>query len=130
MSTERFPKDDHGLETATAILLIVGLAVSLAFLAAGVLSLYAARGSLQISRDPDMYLVGKGFAGLLAQVYRTGAAAAPGVLLMTIGIVVLILTPYARVVVSAIYFAWKRDFKYLAITLIVLLTLTLSLILH
>jgi uncharacterized membrane protein len=45
-------------------------------------------------------------------------------------IAVLILTPYARVVMSVLYFIGRRDIKYTLITLFVLILLTLSLLLH
>ena len=50
--------------------------------------------------------------------------------LMTLGITVLILTPYVRTVMSAFYFASMKDVKYLLITLFVLVILTVSLITH
>ncbi len=49
---------------------------------------------------------------------------------MTAGVIVLMLTPYLRVVLSAAYFAWEKDAKYVLITLFVLIVLTLSLVLH
>jgi len=49
---------------------------------------------------------------------------------MTMGIIVLVLTPYIRAITSAVYFGWERNWKYLAITLFVLFVLTLSLALH
>jgi uncharacterized membrane protein len=49
---------------------------------------------------------------------------------MTLGIAVLILTPYSRVLLSVLYFFWERDFKFCLITLFVLVILTLSLAAH
>jgi uncharacterized membrane protein len=49
---------------------------------------------------------------------------------MTLGITTLILSPYARVVVSVLYFAWQRNIKYTLITIFVLTVLTISLALH
>ena len=42
----------------------------------------------------------------------------------------MILTPFVRVIVSAMYFAWKRDARYVLITAFVLVALTISLALH
>jgi len=53
-----------------------------------------------------------------------------GVFLMTLGIATLILTPFVRVIASALYFAWKRDTRYVLITAFVLVALTVSLALH
>jgi len=52
------------------------------------------------------------------------------ILFMTAGIMVLILTPYIRVIASVIYFGWEKNFKYVLITLFVLVVVTLSLALH
>jgi hypothetical protein len=48
----------------------------------------------------------------------------------TPGIVILLLTPYLRVVFSVLYFSFEKDYKYALITLFVLIVLTLSLTLH
>ncbi len=50
--------------------------------------------------------------------------------LMALGIVLLMLTPYLRVVTSVVYFGSKKDLKYTVITATVLAILTLSLALH
>ncbi|MEM0381846.1 MAG: DUF1634 domain-containing protein [Nitrososphaerota archaeon] len=50
--------------------------------------------------------------------------------LMAVGLVLLMLTPYARVIASFIYFAIKRDLKYSLITAFVLVVLTVSLLTH
>ncbi len=130
MSTQRTRGDRNSLEVATGVVLMAGLVASLLLLVAGVVSLYTARGHLAISNEPDMYLVGKGLVGLLTELISGRFAGGPGVRLMTVGIVILILTPYVRVITSVAYFAWQRDLKYLAITVAVLVILTLSLILH
>jgi uncharacterized membrane protein len=44
-----------------------------------------------------------------------------------VGVVILILTPYVRVLMSVLYFAWEKNTKYILITLFVLLLLTISL---
>ena len=46
---------------------------------------------------------------------------------LTLGIAVLILTPYLRVLLSVFYFLWEKDFKFSFITFFVFLILTLSL---
>ena len=40
--------------------------------------------------------------------------------LLTLGLLMLILTPFLRVVGTALVFAWERDWRYVAITLLVL----------
>lgn len=47
---------------------------------------------------------------------------------MAIGILMLMLTQYIRVIVSIVYFSLIKDCKYVVITLIVFIILTLSII--
>jgi uncharacterized membrane protein len=49
--------------------------------------------------------------------------------LMTLGLLVLLLTPVLRVVVALITFAWQRDWRFTLITAIVLCVLLLSVLL-
>jgi len=63
-------------------------------------------------------------AGLVLQ-FIGGAQAFANVLLQT-GIVVLLATPVARVVVSIVEYAQQRDWKFTMLTLIVLVELLAS----
>jgi uncharacterized membrane protein len=55
-----------------------------------------------------------------------GASAAP--LFLTIGIIALLLTPVARVIVSIVEYAVERDWVFMALTLIVLGELAASVV--
>jgi uncharacterized membrane protein len=48
--------------------------------------------------------------------------------IIQLGLLILISTPIARVVFSAVGFAWERDYRYVVITLIVLAVLLYSLL--
>ncbi|MEM0443528.1 MAG: DUF1634 domain-containing protein [Candidatus Caldarchaeum sp.] len=50
--------------------------------------------------------------------------------LMTAGLVILIFTPYSRVLTSIVYFAAERNITFLLITLFVFAVLTTSLLTH
>ena len=119
-----------GLETALGVMLLAGVASCLALEIAGIAVYWRVTGDLAISSQPAVYLSSEGFFPLLGELFRHGAAGQSGLGLMTAGIVVLILTPLARVVASLLYFAWKRDARYLFLTLVVLVILVLSLALH
>jgi len=49
---------------------------------------------------------------------------------MTLGVATLILTPFVRVIASALYFVWRKNTKYVLITAFVLVALTVSLASH
>jgi uncharacterized membrane protein len=59
--------------------------------------------------------------GLLASLAGVGGSW-PGAL-MTIGLVLLMATPVARVVVSVVEYGWQRDWTFFVLTAIVLLVL-------
>ena len=63
-------------------------------------------------------------AGLLLSL-ATGGGAVAGLLLNT-GIIVLLATPVARVIVSTVQYVSERDWKFAALTFIVLLELVAS----
>ena len=49
--------------------------------------------------------------------------------LLTLGLLMLILTPFLRVVGTALVFVWERDWRYVSITLLVLAVMIASLFL-
>ena len=87
-------------------------------------------GSAAVSRQAPVFVHGRNFFVFLATTFSEIARGPGGLRLMLAGCAVLILTPYVRAVMSVAYFASVRDFKYLFITLFVLVVLTLSLLCH
>lgn len=127
------PKNNDSLsrfETAIGYLLRVGVIISLLLEVIGLGMLYNARGSFDICCDSAVYVQGHDFFSFIAGQFRNGQAADNGILFITAGIIVLILTPFLRVIASVIYFVWQRNIKYTVITLIVLIAVALSLTLH
>lgn len=118
------------LETAISYMLIAGVIASLILEVAGGAFLYKAYGNLAISQDPSFFIQGRDFFAFVYQQFASKHVEGPGLLLMTMGIIVLILTPYLRVVASIIYFGIEKNVKYVFITLWVLVIVTLSLALH
>jgi uncharacterized membrane protein len=117
-------------ELAISSLLAIGVVTSLILIAAGILLFYFQFGSLAISEKESMFLQEKNFFCFLYDLFRGGNSQGMALWIMTLGIAVLILTPYARVLLSVLYFLWERDFKFSCITLLVLVILTLSLATH
>lgn len=120
---------DTKLERVISYVLIIGVVTSLLFEIAGMLLFHRVYGSLAISHDSRMFLRGKNFFIFLVQLFSGSPASLP-IRLITLGIAVLILTPYVRAILSVIYFAVKGNGKYLVITLVVLTILTISLLVH
>lgn len=48
--------------------------------------------------------------------------------MIALGVILLMLTPYVRVVASVVFYGVRKDYKYLGITLLVLTIITISLL--
>ncbi len=130
MSSEKLGSGESKLETAISYMLITGVAISLLLEILGVVLLYREYGNLAISRDAGLFIRGRDFFSFIFQQFAGNHPLGPGILLITAGIIVLILTPYIRLVASVVYFAAEKNMKYVVITLFVLIVVTLSLTLH
>ncbi len=116
------------METLVGYILQVGVLLSVALLAAGLLWHWAATGSSRL----DYTLAGMSFFQfLLADLQQALAGAFRPRLLVSLGIATLLLTPYLRVAASFLYFALvARDGKYATFTGFVWAVLTYSLFLR
>jgi len=127
MKNKLLGSGESRLESIISYLLITGVIISLVLEVTGVVLFYTTFHTLQISHDPAVYINGNNFFLFLAdQISGMNTGALP-LRLMTLGIVVLILTPYLRAITSVIYFAWEKNIKFVFITLFVLALLTASL---
>lgn len=117
--------NDRRLEEIMGRLLQTGVLLAASFVAAGgVLYLF------QYHSDRAEYRVftaGGPERQTLAGI-ATSAAHGQSEGLMLMGLLLLIATPVARVVLAVVGFAWERDRLYTAVSLIVLLVLAYSLI--
>ena len=118
------------LELALSRLLAAGVWTSLVLIAAGILLFYLQSGNLAVSERKAMFLREKNFFFFLYDLVRGEHFQGGALWTMALGMAVLILTPYARVLLSVLYFFREKDFKFSFITLFVLVILTLSLAVH
>ena len=131
MNLKDLGSGESKLETTISYLLIIGVALSLALEIAGIAIFYKSHGNLDILlQDKAMFIQGRDFFSFLYQLFARGPMQNTGIFLMTLGVAALILTPFVRVIVSAMYFAWKRDARYALVTAFVLVAITVSLALH
>lgn len=120
---------EEKLDLLISYILILGVSASVMIEAAGITGYYSTIGNLNISFQPSFAMKGTyffGYAWKLLQELSMGAWSPMQVL--ALGIVVLMLTPYVRVVASVLYFGLAKNPKYLFITLFVLALLTVSLL--
>jgi uncharacterized membrane protein len=119
------------LETAISYLLVAGIAASLLLIIVGLIFFYNSFGNLDISlSNSSMYIHGQNFFSFIYDLITNRLAQGKAILFVSLGIATLLLTVYARVIVSVFYFARKKDIKYTVITAFVLIAITLSLALH
>jgi uncharacterized membrane protein len=118
------------LETVVSYLLIVGVIVSVILEAIGIALYYGTYGNVQVSQEQPVFISGKNFFAFIIYQTQHLLGTQNALLFMTLGLIILILTPYIRAITSVIYFAWEKHYKYVLITLFVLTVLTVSLTLH
>ncbi|MHB8276059.1 MAG: DUF1634 domain-containing protein [Candidatus Humimicrobiaceae bacterium] len=123
-------KNEVKLEIILSYTLIAGVIISLSLMIIGIILFYINTGNLNISRSPGMFIQGKNFFNFIFELLQGQKLQTPSISFMVAGAIVLMLTPFIRVVASLIYFAVAKDLKYVFITFIVLAILTISLSMH
>jgi uncharacterized membrane protein len=118
------------LETAISYLLVGGVVTSLFLEIIGMASFYYSYGHLHIMEKKALFIRGENFFRLIYGLLEGNGGQKGAVFLMTLGITILILTPYVRVILSVLFFAWRKNIKYMLITIVVLMVLTTSLLFH
>lgn len=120
-------RTEFDIELLIGIALRTGVLLSVAVILAGLLFTFVHHPAYLTSR-PEL-------AGLIdgSTVYTSSLAAVlqgiveeRGQAIAMLGILLLIATPVARVAISVVLFALKRDYRYTAITMVVLVLLLLS----
>lgn len=119
------------LETIISYILIFGVVASVIIETVGIISHYYSEGNINITFEPRFALKGANlfiFIGSTFQDFLRGSFTSLNIL--NLGLALLMITPYIRVVASVGYFGMVRNIKYFFITLLVLAILTASLITH
>jgi uncharacterized membrane protein len=119
---------EFGMEMLVGYVLLVGVVLSLVLVLAALIW----RWSLTRNVDFDFQLSGMSFFQLMVNEFRLAIhGAIDPQLLLSLGIVMLMLTPFIRVLVSMLYFMiGLKNWKYSLFTAFVLATLTYSLFLR
>jgi uncharacterized membrane protein len=130
MKSDVLGSGESKLETAISYLLILGVVISLFLEVIGLILFFRSYSNLNILENSVAFIRGENFFSFVRTLFQWENMQNSALLFMTSGLVVLILTPYIRVIMSVIYFAWKKNSKYVLMTLFVLITLTVSLALH
>ena len=111
-------------------MLIIGVVASVVLEVIGIALYFGTYGNVQVSQSQNVYITGENFFAFITAKFQNLLVSENAILFMTLGIIILISTPYIRAIASFVYFAWKRNRKYVLITLFVLIVLTISLAFH
>jgi uncharacterized membrane protein len=130
MTTQSLGSGESQLEAIISYILIIGVVVSVVFEVIGIALFYGTYGNLQISQDKSVFISGQNFFAFIINQFQHVFGSQNALVFITLGLIILILTPYIRAITSVIYFAWEKHYKYVLITLFVLIVLTASLALH
>lgn len=125
------------LEAVISYILIGGVILSMVLIGIGLMTYYIPKG---IGSSPHYTMKWKmSGSDFFAYVTNTilnfnfssyALSSSNEIKLMAIGIIILIITPFTRVIASVIFFGISRNLKYLFITSFVLILLTFSLTTH
>lgn len=104
------------LEAVLGTVMAIGLAASLSLMTVGIALRVLEGGTAELDFSVGTSVVERSFLAFLVDVRESGTLSEA---LMRLGIAALMLTPYSRAVASLVYFATRRDIKYVAITAVV-----------
>ncbi len=122
---------EEKLELAISYILIAGVLVSVVIEAVGIVSYYLSNRNLTIVFQPNFAMSGADFFSYTRnEIQGIMLGTWTPLQILALGIILLMITPYLRVVASVIYFGFAKNTKYLLITLFVLAVLTASLLAH
>ena len=130
MTISTLGSGESKLETTISYLLIIGVAASLLLEVIGLILFYGDYLNLNILESSISFIQGKNFFSFMGILLQGEYTQNNAFLFMTMGLIVLILTPYIRIFTSIIYFGGKKDYKYVLVTVIVFIIITISLTLH
>lgn len=117
------------LQLGISWILRIGVVLSVLFNAAGLLLDYAQTGSASLNLVAgSSWNVREGnFFDFAYSTTRSVFGGFTPVELASLGIVILMLTPYIRVIAAVLYYGVERDWNYVAITFFVFTVITLGL---
>jgi uncharacterized membrane protein len=122
---------EEKFESAISYILIMGVTASVLIEALGIASYYYAYGNLGIFFQPEFTLKGADFFSYTVRAIRSMVLGSwTPQHFLGFGLVLLMFTPYMRVVASVVHYGLAKNFKYLLITGFVFLVLTASLLIH
>jgi uncharacterized membrane protein len=117
------------LQTGISWILRIGVMLSVLFDAVGILLNYAQTGSDSLDLTNNAWKVSGGnFFDFALSAARSLFGGLTPLVLVSLGVVTLMFTPYVRVIAAVVYYSVEKDWKYVAITSFVLVVITAGLL--
>lgn len=123
-------KEEQGLDKTIGYTLIIGVIITILLEINGMVVEYFQTGNIYLTFTTPWRLTGDNFFAYSVGLVSSFNKRLDAITIMALGIVVLMFTPYIRVIASVAYFLKQKDLKYLVITLFVLVVITVSLAVH
>jgi uncharacterized membrane protein len=120
----------HLLERMLSYVLLGGVSISLLAAGLGILLYYAGSTGNPAEGPYGWQIRATNYFAFAAGLLRELGTGATAYRLMALGLVLLLATPYLRVITSFAFFMAIKDTKYVGLTLFVLAVLTWSLLIH
>jgi uncharacterized membrane protein len=117
------------LQNGISWILRAGVGASLFLESLGILLNYVRTGESSLVLAPSWIAGGGTFFGFASNSITSVLSGATPLGIMALGVAVLMLTPYARIIAAVIYYAVEKDWKYVGITFFVFLVITFGLVL-
>jgi uncharacterized membrane protein len=130
MTSNGLGSGESKLETVVSYILIIGVVISVLLEIIGISLFYRTYGNVQISQSKTVFISGQNFFAFVLDQIQHLFVSQNAITFMTLGLIILILTPYIRAISSVVYFAWEKNRNYVLITIFVFIVLTASLALH
>jgi len=114
-------------DSVVSYVLIGGVSLSVAVEVLGIAMYYTQTGGFASGYTPDLQVSGTNFFTYVFDLF-VSLASFKATRIMALGVILLMLTAYARSFVTFLHFAFSRNPKYATMSLILLILLTLTLL--
>jgi uncharacterized membrane protein len=122
--------ETKGIEDLIGYILAIGVFASLIIETLGLAGYVFENGTLEVSFSNQWQTSGSDFFAYAGRTLLSLTSGVAPLSLIALGVILLIITPYVRVVASVLYFAVEKNPKYVLISLFVFVVITLSLVVH
>ncbi|HIE22925.1 MAG TPA: DUF1634 domain-containing protein [Candidatus Korarchaeota archaeon] len=124
------PRNPVVLESIIGYVLLICVITALLLEVAGLILFLSSSRSMRVSLDQNLSIREDNYFTYTARTIASSIRRPSYYTLMSLGLAILMFTPYFRAILSVAYFLMIRNYKYTLITSFVLIVITVSLLVH